>query len=140
MEHGIPAADQFGLYQPLHAHVRNSDHGRQRTKPQEDRREEKQNYASVLHQQGRSQAMVDFTGNVLIRIIDCPFRRMRGQRALLHRFVFALLFLAVDNTSAFAARAIDIDPWISNGTKAIVARKSVVGGRYGNGQVSPERS
>ena len=84
--------------------------------------------------------MVDFTGSVLILDIDCPFRRMRRQRALLHRLVFALLFLAVDNTSAAAARAIDIDTWISNGTKAIIARKSVVGGRHGNGQVSAERN
>lgn len=44
----VPRTDQLGLGEPLHAHVRNTDHGRIRTKSQEGGSEQKPDFASLL--------------------------------------------------------------------------------------------
>jgi len=52
VEHGIPAPDQSGLHEPLHAHVRDTCNGWEWREPQEHRREEKQAAEAVLFEQG----------------------------------------------------------------------------------------
>lgn len=49
----VSRTDQFGLGEPLHAHVCNTDHGRIGAKSQEGGSEQEQDFTSLLQQQGR---------------------------------------------------------------------------------------
>lgn len=73
----VPRTDQFGLGEPLHAHVCNADHGWIGKKPQAGGSEQEPHSTSVLQQQGLSSAAR--IQSKLTTCVECSVRLLRLQ-------------------------------------------------------------